>query len=134
MAKTELSIQRGVLILQYCEFYKNTALVRSTNFYQGILKKIQSCLNHLLNLKDSSPRSLYSLLCDVPFIAAVIARVALYCIHSILVQKLSLLGWSQMISQQSRCGLMKNLQIVKRELLGRVFESFFLISILLFAF
>ena len=55
------------------------------------LEKVQSRLNHLLNFKDSSPSSLYSLVWAVAFIAPVIARVALYCILSILVQKLSLL-------------------------------------------
>ena len=41
--------------------------------------------------------------------------------------KLLLLGWSKMMPQQSRCGLMKDLQIVKRDFLGRVFirKSFY---------
>ena len=38
------------------------------------------------------------------------------------------------MSQLSRCGLMKDLQIVKREFLGRVFYRFFTIPIPLFAF
>ena len=39
---------------------------------------VQRCLNHRLNLSDSSPSSLHSLVCDVPRIAPVIASAALY--------------------------------------------------------
>ena len=43
-----------------------------------ILYSVQRCLNHRRDLSDSSPSSLYSLVCDVPRIAPVIASAALY--------------------------------------------------------
>ena len=43
-----------------------------------ILYSIQRCLNHCLDLSDSSSISLYSLVCDVPRITPVIASGALY--------------------------------------------------------
>ena len=43
-----------------------------------ILYGVQKCLNHTHDLNDSSPSSLYSLVCDVPRVAPVIASAALY--------------------------------------------------------
>ena len=43
-----------------------------------ILYSVQRCLNHHHDLSDSSPSSLYSLVCDVPRIAPVIASAALH--------------------------------------------------------
>ena len=59
-----------------------------------ILYSIQRCLNHRRDLSDSSPSSLYSLVCDVPCIAPLIASVALYRTLSILLQNESLFVWS----------------------------------------
>ena len=43
-----------------------------------ILYSTQRCLNHCLDLSDSSSSSLYSLVCDVLHIAPLIASAALY--------------------------------------------------------
>ena len=48
------------------------------NLPDWILKEVQNHLNHLLNLKDSSPSSLYNLICVAPLITSVIARAAPY--------------------------------------------------------
>ena len=42
------------------------------------LYSVQRRLNHHLDLSDSSPSSLYNLVCDVSRIAPVIASAALY--------------------------------------------------------
>ena len=42
-----------------------------------ILYSAQRCLNQHLDLSDSSPSSLFSLICDVPLIAPVMASAAL---------------------------------------------------------
>ena len=55
---------------------------------------VQRCLNHRRDLSNSSPSSLYSLVCDVPCIAPLIASVALYRTFSILLQNESLFAWS----------------------------------------
>ena len=39
---------------------------------------VQRCLNHRLDLSDSSPSLFYSLVCDVPCMALVMAWAALY--------------------------------------------------------
>ena len=59
-----------------------------------ILYSIQRCLNHRLNLSDSSPSWLYSLVCGVPRVAPVMPGTALYRALFILLQNESLFGWS----------------------------------------
>ena len=59
-----------------------------------ILYSIQRCLNHHLDLYDSRSCSLYSLVCDVPYIVSVIASAGLYWTLSTLLQNESLFGWS----------------------------------------
>ena len=54
----------------------------------------QRRLYHLLDLSDSRPSSWLSLSREVPCIAPVIARAALYYTDSILSQKDSFWGWS----------------------------------------
>ena len=43
-----------------------------------ILYSIQTCLNHSLDLSDSSPSLLYIFVCDAPRIGLVMASAALY--------------------------------------------------------
>ena len=43
-----------------------------------ILYSVQRCINHRLDLGQSSTVSLYSLVCDVPLIAPIMASAALY--------------------------------------------------------
>ena len=43
-----------------------------------ILYSVQRCVNHHRDLSNSSPSSLYSLVCDVPRIVPVISSAALY--------------------------------------------------------
>ena len=53
----------------------------------------------------SRPSSSKCFSCEVPWIAPVIAKAALYWKDSIFWQKVALLGWSYKVSPGSRCGL-----------------------------
>ena len=43
-----------------------------------ILYNVQTCLNHSLDVSDSSPSLLYIFVCDVPRIGLAMASAALY--------------------------------------------------------
>ena len=56
---------------------------------------LQSRLNHLLNLEDSNPSSLDTLVRNVPFIALVIAITALYGVIRLVVDDVAVVKmWS----------------------------------------
>ena len=58
--------------------FDNDVLLLIALFNVLILYSVQRCLNHCLDLSDSSLSSLFILVCDVPRLAPVMASAALY--------------------------------------------------------
>ena len=58
--------------------FDNDVLLLIALFNVLILYSVQRCLNHCLDLSDSSLSLLFILVCDVPRLAPVMASAALY--------------------------------------------------------